>query len=362
MVPTETPTGNAQLDGLLSLMRQPVPEVAAERTKVFGAVRKSIGELQANLNALTQPQVKQLQVAIADYEARTKTVQVEIHGDLGTLRQQILNTHPAAATAPAGATAPPTDRPMTLEEYTNNSFPNPAERTGIAWNLRSLWYGLYRMAFGIGKMFGRRTAPIVSTAAPVNPPTEVATTGGTDIETLPQVGGQPQNLLALANSGLLRLGDARLSLIRTGTGPNEKYLFDIGTKRYELIIDDYAFEGGAVAPLSVSREFVANERQATTAIRFQDGNVVLIGEANIPLKGAVGGRTHIPRADFIAMIQSVVKQQAAGTNPVRFDNVNVRYTGMIQTTAGNPLFARMRGPVNQARVIPSIRFVEVPRT
>jgi uncharacterized protein YlxW (UPF0749 family) len=101
MVPTETPTGNAQLDGLLSLMRQPVPEAQAERTKVFGAVRKSIGELQANLNALTQPQVKQLQVAIADYEARTKTVQAEIHDDLGTLRQQILKTHPAAATAPA---------------------------------------------------------------------------------------------------------------------------------------------------------------------------------------------------------------------------------------------------------------------
>lgn len=365
-----SPTGHSQLDALLTLMRQPLPGEADARKKTFEAVRKAMSELQSNITQLTPAQVKRLHACISEYESRTKTVQDEIHGDLNLLRDQVIKTHGAPAAAPAPAATPgaaPAGQPaMTLQQYEDSMFPNPAQRTGIGWTLRHVGYMLHR----IGSLFRRRTAGGTGPAAVPPPPVPetAATTGGTDIETLPLVRGQPQNLLTtFANRGLLRLGDARLSIVRAGTGVNEKYFFDIGAKRYQLVINDNAYEGGPLADTDVSRELFANQGGmfSNTGVQFQDGSVVIIGEGNHPFGGPRGGRTYIPRNDFINMVQEVVKQQAAGATTVTFNNVSVRYTGRIQTGPGgmSDRSTPFRGPVDQpARVIPSIRFVEVPRS
>lgn len=371
MPTAETGTGNAQLDALLSVMRQEVPTEAKARGELFASVRKKIEELQSQITRLTAPQAKRLHEAIAAYEAQTKSVHAEIHTDLSTLRQAVTKAHPALTptTAP-GAPPPPAaapEQPQTLEQYINTVYPAANERTGFNWSMRYIWYAFYRLSFGVGKFF-RRGQPGQTTNQPQGEAKEKVAQENTpiDIERLPLVGGQPQNLLQFANRNQLQLGSSRMKILREGTGTSDRYLFEVGSKRYALMLEDYPHEGAAaVTPLDIGRELVAQATPTaietrTMAIRYASDNVMLVGEAHLFGSLMGGGRTSIPKATFQTMLQEVLAKQATQTT-IEFADVAVRYTGKVQTGPGTPPSAPTRNATNEERKVPKIKFVEVAR-
>lgn len=316
-----TPTGNAQLDGLLTLMRQPVPAAVPERQKVFGAVRKSISELQNNLHLLTEAQVKRLHVCIAEYEARTKEVQAEIHADLSTLRQQVQKTHPTVQAGPAvsGAPAAQPEQALTLDQYVNQSFPDPAQRTGLNWSMRYVWYGLYRMAFGIGKFFRRGQTPANNqpAAAPANLPNGTGPVDLTDPAIRPDT-----NLLAFTDVRALRLGPSTPPLFFRRSG--NQVLAEIGGKRYRMVRMDNNYTGQP-ANESFSERFVSH--QNNISIRYEN-NELFMETRGIPLAG--DSTTRIPIGNFRAAVEAVVKAQAAGQTTVA-TTIAATYTGRTRT-------------------------------
>lgn len=360
------PTGNTQLDALLTVMRQPVPPDETERKVVFAAVRKSIGELQSNLSVLNPAQVQRLHAAIADYEALTKAMHAEIHADLSELRQQIVKTHPTVAAAPVATptgTPAAATRPMTLDEYVASTFPDPAQRTGINWALRHVWYAFHRLSFGIGKLFGKRQQ--------ARPPagTEIVVPDGIDLEAIARANPE-QDMLAFANNpNVLRLGAAQFKLLQTLEGGQQKILVEIGTKRYRLEIDDHPYyqlntsttQYEPVNPpemRDVSLEFV--KYRDYSKILLQNENVVLVGEkTSWPRQG---GRSSIPKAQFITMLTEVAKRGAGGEMRIEFPNVAGTYSGLLpigrpnligfSSTAPNPV-------TNRPIIVPKIRFVQV---
>lgn len=362
MVPPDAPTADVTLDRLITLIRQPAPAQERERNEVGAEVRKHINELQSRLATLSPAQVKRLREAIAEYEARTKEVNEDIRADLAGLRARI--AVPGTAPAATGSPAPGPAQPMTFDQYVNNMFPNPAQRTGIAWSLRSLWYAFHR----IGNMFRRTPAGTNGSAAPVGE------TGGNpgqpvNVDTLPA----NQNFLSMSGRPL-QLGSAPTITIREGGEDRERrVLFDIGTKRYRLEIENHSFHtssGGTLTgsaaheTMDASREFVAkrNIPGVTMAITASRQAVSVTGELNA-FGMRQGGTIQIPRAEFERMLTEVARRQSTETS-IAFTNVAGDFTGALPS--GPPAGILNRQPsqiVTNARIqIPALRFVEVPRT